>query len=78
MKKVIIYTTTTCVYCRAAKAFFQEKQVPYEERDVMENEQARQEMLDKSHQIGVPVIDIEGEIFVGFDKGAIAEALGIG
>ena len=77
MKKVIIYTTPTCVYCKMAKALFQEKGVHYEEKDVVSDEKAREEMLNKSHQLGVPVIDIENEIFVGFDKQALLQALGL-
>ncbi len=60
-----------------AKAFFVEKNVPYEEFNVQEDMKAREEMFSKSHQLGVPVIDVEGEIYVGFDRSAIAEALGI-
>ena len=60
-----------------AKAFFQEKNVAYEEHDVAVNEVARKEMMDKSHQLGVPVIDIDGEIFVGFDRDALSKALNI-
>lgn len=59
------------------KAFFQEKNITYEERDVATDEAARKEMMDKSHQLGVPVIDIDGEIFVGFDRGALSKALGV-
>ena len=77
MKKVIIYTTPTCVYCKMAKVLFHEKGVQYEEKDVATNEQAREEMLNKSHQLGVPVIDVEGEVFVGFDKDALLQALGM-
>ncbi len=60
-----------------AKAFFQEKNIAYEEHDVAADEVARKEMMDKSHQLGVPVIDIDGEIFVGFDRDALARALGL-
>lgn len=75
MKKIIVYTTPTCVYCKMTKALFAEKNVQYEERDVASDEKAREEMLNKSHQLGVPVIDIDGEIFVGFDKEALLKAL---
>jgi len=75
VKKIIIYSTPTCVYCKMAKAFFQEKNIAYEEYDVANDEVARKEMMDKSHQLGVPVIDIDGEIFVGFDRDALAKAL---
>jgi glutaredoxin-like YruB-family protein len=77
MKKVIIYSTPTCVYCKMAKEFFVKNNVPFEDHDVSANMKAREEMIGKSHQLGVPVIDIEGEIFVGFDRQGISEALGI-
>ena len=76
-KKVIIYTTPTCVYCKLAKDFFSEHNISYQELDVADDEKARDEMLSRSHQLGVPVIDIEGEIFVGFDRDALAKAFGI-
>jgi glutaredoxin 3 len=77
MKKAIIYTTPTCQYCKMAKTFFQQHNVQYEEHDVASDDKAREEMLNKSHQMGVPVIDIEGEIFVGFNQREISKALGI-
>ncbi len=77
MKTVKIYTTPTCVYCKMAKEFFNKNGVQYEEHNVAEDLKARQDMLDKSHQLGVPVIDIDGEIFVGFDRPALSKALGI-
>lgn len=77
MKKVIIYTTPTCVYCKMAKDYFDKNAVQYEEHNVQDDLKARQEMVEKSHQLGVPVVEIEGEIFVGFDRAALAKALGI-
>lgn len=77
MKRVILYTTPTCVYCKLAKAFLAEKGILYQEHDVASDEVAREEMVRKSHQLGVPVIDIDGEIFVGFDRPTLAEALGL-
>ncbi len=77
MPKVIIYTTPTCVYCKMAKALFQEKGVQYEEKNVATDLPARQEMIDKSGQLGVPVIDVGGKIVVGFDKNKLLELLGI-
>ncbi len=74
---VKIYTTPTCVYCKMAKDFFQKNNVAYEEVDVTRDEVALHEMIEKSHQLGVPVIDINGEIFVGFNRGEIAKALNI-
>lgn len=77
MKKVIIYSTPTCHYCQMAKEFFKENNVAYEERDVASDQAHRKEMVDKSGQLGVPVMDIEGRIVVGFDKSAVAKELGI-
>mgnify|MGYP001070401115 CR=1 FL=1 len=77
MKKVTIYSTPTCVYCKMAKDFFKENKVDYTEKDVSTDDKAREEMVDKSHQMGVPVIDIDGEMFVGFDRDALSKALEI-
>jgi glutaredoxin len=60
-----------------AKEFFKENGVTYEERDVAADAKARNEMFEKSRQMGVPAIDIDGEIIVGFDKGTLKKALGI-
>lgn len=77
MSKVIIYTTPTCIYCKMAKAFFKEHNVDYEEKNVSTDAAARDEMIAKSHQLGVPVIDIDGEFTVGFDKERISKLLNI-
>ena len=74
---VKIYTTPTCVYCRMAKDFFNQHSVQYEEHNVMEDLKAREEMVSKSGQMGVPVIDVEGEMIVGFDKERLSELLHI-
>ena len=76
-KNVTIYTTPTCVYCKAAKEFFQENDIKYEEKNVAEDEQARDAMVEKSGQLGVPVIDIKGNIVVGFDEKKLSELLGV-
>ena len=77
MANVTIYTTATCVYCKAAKDFFKEHNVEYEEKDVATDEQARNAMVEKSGQLGVPVIEINGNIVVGFDEKKISELLGV-
>lgn len=59
-----------------AKEFFKKNNVEYQEHDVAADEKARQEMFSKSHQMGVPVIDINGAIIVGFNQDAIEQALG--
>lgn len=77
MPKITIYTTPTCVYCKMTKAFFKEHDVKYEEKDVTTDEKAREEMIQKSGQMGVPVIDIDGKILVGFDKAGLSKLLNI-
>lgn len=75
MATVKIYSTPTCVYCRMAKDFFQKNNIQYEDHNVAQDAKAREEMIQKSHQLGVPVIDIDGEIYVGFDREGLARAL---
>ncbi len=77
MKPVAIYSTPTCHYCNLAKDFFKEHNVAYTEYDVQNDALKRKEMVEKSDQLGVPVIDIGGEIIVGFDEPRIAELLNI-
>ena len=73
--KVAIYTTPTCGYCRMAKEYFSENGITYDEYDVAVDAQKRQEMFDKTHQMGVPVIEINGQFIIGFDKSKIEELL---
>jgi len=73
--KVLIYTTPACIYCQMAKEFFKEHNIAYEEKDVSVDDETREEMAAKSGQLGVPVIDIDGKIVVGFDESAIKELL---
>ena len=77
-KKVKIYSTPTCPYCLRTKQFLKENNIEFEDIDVSSNQAAAQEMIQKSGQMGVPVLDIEGQIIVGFDEGAIKNTLGIG
>ena len=76
-KKVKIYSTSTCPFCIRAKQFLKESAVNFEDIDVSMDHDAAQEMIKKTGQMGVPVIDIEGEFIVGFDKDKIKKALGI-
>lgn len=76
-KMVLIYSTPECPYCKMAKAFFKENNVEYKDFNVAEDEKARDEMIEKSGQRGVPVIIIDDKIIVGFDKEVVMEALGI-
>lgn len=73
--EVKIYTTTTCPYCKMAKDFLKKKGVKFEELNVEKNPKAATEMVAKSHQMGVPVLDVNGKIVVGFNKQAIQKAL---
>ncbi len=75
--KVKIYSTPTCPYCKAAKEFFKENNIEYEDIDVSKDQSKAQEMIEKSGQMGVPVIDIDGQIIVGFDREALKKALKI-
>lgn len=77
MTKTTIYTTPTCVYCKMTKAFFKEHDIVYEERDVSSDAKAREEMISKSNQMGVPVVDIDGELTIGFDKARLSKLLNI-
>lgn len=77
MPKVKIYTTPTCVYCKMTKQFFKEHNIEYQEADVAVDTQAREEMIKKSGQLGVPVIDIDGKFVIGFDQAKLSGLLGI-
>ncbi len=76
-KKIRIYSTPTCPYCIRAKQYLKDNNVAFEDIDVSSNEQAGEEMIEKSGQMGVPVLDIDGQIIVGFDKARIAQTLGL-
>ena len=76
-KKVTIYTTPTCMYCRAAQEFFKENNVAYEEFDVATDAEKRDEMIKKSGQMGVPVIYVGDEMVVGFNKEKLSQLLGV-
>jgi len=75
--KIKIYSTPSCLWCQAAKDFFKNHNIPFEDIDVSQNEQAAQEMIEKSGQMGVPVIEIDDKIIKGFDKPSLIELLGI-
>jgi glutaredoxin-like YruB-family protein len=76
-KTVKVYSTPTCPWCIRAKQFLKENNVVFQDVDVSSDKQAADEMMQKTGQMGVPVIDIEGQIIVGFDKEKIKQALGI-
>jgi len=77
-KQVTIYTTPTCHFCQMSKEFFKENNVAYTEYNVASDMEKRQEMIDRSGQMGVPVIFIGEEMIIGFDKKRFVENLGLG
>ena len=70
-----IYTTPTCPYCKKAKEFFKQNKIKFKDIDVSTDEKGRDEMIEKSQQMGVPVIEINKKIIVGFDIEAIKKEL---
>lgn len=74
---VTIYSTPACGYCKKAKAFFADNDVEYTEHDVSDNKEKREEMVQKSGQMGVPVIIVNDEIIVGFDKDKLTQVLNL-
>lgn len=77
MPKIKIYTTPFCPFCKVAKEYLFQKGFKFEEVDVSKDEKAAQEMILKSGQMGVPVIEIDNQIVIGFDKEKIDQILGI-
>ncbi|MEM4240009.1 MAG: Uxx-star family glutaredoxin-like (seleno)protein [Candidatus Woesearchaeota archaeon] len=78
MHKVKVYSTPTCPYCHMAKDYLKEHKIKFEDINVAENPGAAKEMVEKSGQMGVPVIIIdEKEVIIGFDRGALKKALGL-
>jgi len=74
-EKIKVYSTPTCPWCERVKEFLKERKVEFEDIDVSMNREAAMEMIEKSGQMGVPVIDINGRIIIGFNQAAIEEAL---
>lgn len=74
---VKVFSTPTCPYCVTLKEYLKEHNIEFEDIDVSQNEKARNEMIEKSGQMGVPVVDINGEVVVGFDKEKIKNLLKI-
>ncbi|HIH21424.1 MAG TPA: NrdH-redoxin [Candidatus Diapherotrites archaeon] len=72
---VIVYSTQTCPYCHLAKEYLKSKSVKFEDVDVSSDHAKAEEMIKKSGQMGVPVLDINGKIIIGFDKEAIDKAI---
>lgn len=70
-----VYSTPTCPYCEQLKSFLRENDVEFEDIDVSESEEDKEEMVEKSGQMGVPVVDVDGEIVIGFKKEKLEELL---
>jgi glutaredoxin-like YruB-family protein len=77
MPKIKVYSTPACPFCHLAKEFLKEKGFEFEEIDVSKDETKAKEMIQKSGQMGVPIIEIDEQIVVGFDKKKIEELLGL-
>ncbi|MFH1798858.1 MAG: glutaredoxin domain-containing protein [Candidatus Omnitrophota bacterium] len=77
MPNVKVYGTPTCPFCVRVKEFLKSNNVEFEDIDISVNQDKVQELIQKSGQMGVPVLDIDGAIVVGFDKGKITEVLGL-
>ena len=76
-KNVTIYSTPTCHFCQMTKDFFKEQNIAYTEHNVAQDLERRQEMIQKSGQMGVPVVLVGEEVIVGFDKEKLASTLDI-
>ena len=77
MKNVTIYSTPTCHFCHAAKDFFKENNVEFQDFDVSVDPAKRQEVVEKSGQMGVPVIFVDNEMVIGFNRPKLTELLGL-
>lgn len=75
MVKVKVYSTPTCPWCKIAKQFLRENKIKFEEVDVSSNQEAAKDMIKRSGQMGVPVIDVDGQLLIGFDKEKLKKAL---
>lgn len=75
--KIMIYSTPSCHACGMAKEFLKEKNIQFEEFNVASDASKRMEMLQKTGQMSVPVIDIDGSVLIGFDKQILAKKIGL-
>jgi glutaredoxin 3 len=76
MHNITIYSTPTCGYCDVAKDWLTARNIPYVEKNVASDLEARKEMVEKSQQLGVPVFDVNGSIMVGYNEAKLRELLG--
>ncbi|MBO1264099.1 glutathione S-transferase N-terminal domain-containing protein [Proteiniclasticum sp. SCR006] len=77
MNQVTIYTTPTCIWCNRAKSYLREQNISFVEKDVSRDREAATEMIRKTNQMGVPVLDINGNVIIGFDQHGINRLLGL-
>jgi glutaredoxin-like YruB-family protein len=77
MKNIIVYSTPVCGYCKALKEYLKSNNIEFTEFDLSVDAVKRDEVVNKTGQLAVPVIEIDNEIIVGFDKARIAQALGL-
>ena len=77
MAKVKVYSTPTCPWCTKVKDYLKEKKIEFEELDVSKDDKARNYMVEKSGQMGVPVTEIDGDMIIGYNTDALDKALGI-
>ena len=75
MPNILIYSTPTCAYCKMAKDYLNSRSIPFTDIDVSADPSKAQQMYEKSGQFGVPVIDVDGKIVIGFDKRRLDELL---
>ena len=76
-KSVRVFSLPSCPHCKRAKSFLENNGIAYESLDVSEDKKAREEMIEKSGQMGVPVIEIDGKILLGFNESQLKETLGL-
>lgn len=77
MNQVTIYTTPTCIWCNRAKSYLRQQNISFVEKDVSRDREAATEMIKKTNQMGVPVLDINGNVIIGFDQHEINRLLGL-
>ena len=75
MPKVKVYSTPTCTFCKQAKQFLKDNNVEFENIDVSADQRAAEEMIEKTGQMGVPVIEVDNEVVIGFDKAKLEKLL---
>jgi glutaredoxin 3 len=76
-KQVKVFSTPTCPWCRKAKQFMEANKIQYQDLNVFESKEARDEMINMTHQMAVPTIAIDGEFVIGYNEKALKEKLGI-